>query len=38
MLWSSNTYLVKVYLQLARETYTEYLLRVLETSPMVRGE
>jgi hypothetical protein len=37
MLCSSNTYLVKLYLQLSRDTHVADLLRVLETSPMVRG-
>lgn len=38
MLWSSDTYLVKVDLQLSRDLYVGDLFRVLETSPMVRGE
>lgn len=38
MLWSSDTYLVKVYPQLSRDLYVTDLFRVLETCPMVRGE
>jgi hypothetical protein len=37
MLWSSSTYLVKVYLQPSRDTHVADLLRVPETSPKVRG-
>jgi hypothetical protein len=37
MLWSSDTYLFKVYLQPSRDTVVANLLRVLETGPKVRG-
>lgn len=37
MLWSSSTYLVKVYLQPSRDTLVADLLRALGTSPKVRG-
>jgi len=37
MLWSSDTYLVKVHLQPSRDALVADLLRVLETSPKVRG-
>jgi hypothetical protein len=37
MLWSSNMHLVMVHLQPSRDALVADLLRVLETSPKVRG-